>query len=150
MNFSLILLIAVPLLAVASLVLEKSVSALISFGGMMFLLGVYYLSIDLQLLGFLQIFVYTGGVVVLMLFGLSLVGEKFPETKPDNFAIFSSALFTTILAFVTLYYLPEVPEGAELVSQTEFASHLLPIFGVIVVSLIYGAVKIISVSKGAR
>jgi NADH-quinone oxidoreductase subunit J len=140
--------VAVPILAVASLTMEKSIPALLSFGGMMFLLGVYYISIELQLLGLLQIFVYTGGIAVLMLFGLSLVGEKAPFSRVNPFAIFFSVLFTVGIAYFLLTNLPE--SGSELSSETQFSAELLPIFGLIVVSLVYGSIRVISVSKESR
>jgi NADH-quinone oxidoreductase subunit J len=145
---SILILIAVPILAVLSLTLEKSISSLLSFGGMMFLLGVYYLSIELQLLGFLQIFVYTGGIAVLMLFGLSIVGEKTPFSKTNPFAIFFSVLFTVGLGYFILSNLPE--NGNSPISERELNSELLPVIGLIVVSLIYGSIRAISVSKESR
>jgi NADH-quinone oxidoreductase subunit J len=145
MEFELLILVLVPILAVASLFAEKSVSALLSFSGMMFLLGIYYISLELQLLGFLQIFVYTGGIAVLMLFGLSLVGNVLPKGTVSPFSVFSTVLLTIGLAYMILMNLPE--SRGEIVSQTEFQAELLIIFAVIVISLIYGSVKVISFSK---
>lgn len=148
MNFEILILIAVPILAIASLTLEKTISALLSFSGMMFLLGVYYISRDLELLGLLQIFVYTGGIIVLMLFGLSIFGERVSIVKPNPFALLFSSLF---VLGITIFILKNMPEsGDELVSETQFSAHLLPIFSVIIVSIIYGSIKVISVSKESK
>ncbi len=147
MSFEILLLIAVPTLAVASLFLEKSISALLSFSGMMFLLGIYYISREMELLGLLQIFVYTGGIVVLMLFALSLFGEKVSISKPNPFAILFSALFTLV---VTLYLLRNLPKSGGELSETAFSGEILPIFSLIVVSIIYGSIKVIRVSKESR
>jgi NADH-quinone oxidoreductase subunit J len=145
LNFEILLLISVPILAIYSLLSEKSVPALLSFSGMMFVLGIYYIAKDLQLLGFLQIFVYTGGISVLMLFGLSLIGNKLPKGEIHPFSIFSTTLFTVGLAYGILINLPS--GSGELTSQTEFQAEVLLIFAVIVSSLIYGSVKVISYSK---
>jgi NADH-quinone oxidoreductase subunit J len=145
MNIEILLLVAVPILAVISLLTEKSVTALLTFSGMMFILGIYYISMELQLLGFLQIFVYTGGIAVLMLFGLSLVGNVLPKGETSPFEIFSLTLFVGVISYVILKNLPE-GSGA-LTSQTQFPAELLVVFAVIVSSLIYGSVKVISISK---
>ncbi|EJF07330.1 NADH-ubiquinone/plastoquinone oxidoreductase chain 6 [Thiovulum sp. ES] len=145
MNIEILLLIAVPILAVISLLTEKSVTALLTFSGMMFLLGIYYISMELQLLGFLQIFIYTGGIAVLMLFGLSLVGNVLPKGETSPFEIFSLTLFVGVISYAILTNLPE--GSGELTSQTQFPSELLVVFAVIVSSLIYGSVKVISISK---
>jgi len=80
---NIVILTIVLALAIASLNLKKSIASLISFALMMLVLGIYYISLDEKLLGLFQIFVYTGGIGVLMLFGITLIGVEFPITKKN-------------------------------------------------------------------
>ena len=140
---NILILTIVLILAIASLVAKKSMSAMLSFASMMLLLGFYYISLHLQLLGLFQIFVYTGGVTVLMLFGLTIIGSEFPKISPK----YSSAIVSTLLFIsMTLLYFRfkdgivhyiDIPKG---LSFADKYSDLLPIFAMIAVSLIYASV----------
>lgn len=146
--FKILLLLAVPILAVVSLQTRNSITALLSFAGMMGLLGIYYISIELQLLGLLQIFVYTGGVAVLMLFGLSLIGNTIRVDKVKPLVLSSILFFTAVVGFAILKYLPESGENIQVVEK--FPSDLLLIFAMVIVSILYSAVKIVSVKRRSR
>ncbi|WP_456479262.1 NADH-quinone oxidoreductase subunit J family protein, partial [Nautilia sp.] len=76
---SVLILALAVILAVMALTQKNTVSAVLAFVMMMFLLGVYYILMDEKLLGLFQIFVYTGGIVVLTLFGVTVIGSKFPK-----------------------------------------------------------------------
>ena len=89
---SFLLLTAVIILAVMSITVKRTVPAVLSFAILMFLLGLYYIGYGEKLLGLFQIFVYTGGVVVLMLFGVTVIGTKFPEEKGRAWAVTSIVL----------------------------------------------------------
>jgi len=91
---SFLLLTAVVILAVMSITVKRTVPAVLSFAILMFLLGLYYIGYGEKLLGLFQIFVYTGGIVVLMLFGVTVIGTKFPEEKGRPWAVTSIVLIT--------------------------------------------------------
>ena len=103
-----LLLTIILALAIASLTLKKSVPSIISFAMMMFLLGIYYITLDAKLLGLFQIFVYTGGIVVLMLFGVTIIGVEFPKaaarTRP--WAAASALLVFAVLSLLFYRALP--------------------------------------------
>jgi len=154
---SIVLLSLALLLAVGSLVIKKSVPSIISFILMMFILGLYYITLDAKLLGLFQIFVYTGGIMVLMLFGVTIIGVKYPESKMRPWAAFGS--FLVFLALVILF-LKNVG-SLTLMSQaktedvTLFASNysdFIIIFALIGSSLLYGTIKMSGVlkAKGGR
>lgn len=145
---SLLILVAVLILALASITLEKTVPAMISFAMMMFLLGLYYLLLDEKLLGLLQIFVYTGGIVVLMLFGITVIGEQFPPAKARGWAIVAAVLVAAALTYLLLVVLsvPKVDTTAVTQQASYFSQHyadLVLIFALIGASLLYGSMKML-------
>ena len=91
------LLSIVMLLAIGSLVIKKSVPAMISFILMMAVLGLYYINLDAKLLGLFQIFIYTGGIMVLMLFGVTIIGLEFPEYKKKPLNSVGAFLFFLLI-----------------------------------------------------
>lgn len=149
---SLLILVAVILLAVASITVKKTVTAMISFAMMMFLLGIYYLLLDEKLLGLLQIFVYTGGIVVLMLFGITVIGEAFPEPKTRPWAIIASIIVGASLIYFVVSFAPALTITIETTHQAQaFTDHyadLVMIFALIGVSLLYGTMKMVKFLRG--
>ena len=152
---NIVLLSVALLLAIGSLVIKKSVPAMISFILMMFVLGLFYINLDAKMLGLFQIFIYTGGIMVLMLFGITIIGLEFPEhkSKPLNAA---SALLFFIL--ITTFFLRGVdklvfvnPLHVEDMSlfSTAFSDYVI-IFALIGSSLLYATVKMLSVLKAKR
>ncbi len=152
---TLLLLTIVLILAAASLMIKKSVPAMVSFALMMFLLGIYYISLDAKLLGLFQIFVYTGGIVVLMLFGITIIGVEFPKAASRPWAAASAllvfALLTTVFfrAADTLTQIAGKPtEEVDL-----FAHHfsdMVILFALIGVSLLYGTIKMTGMLRSKR
>jgi NADH-quinone oxidoreductase subunit J len=150
---NLLILIAVLILALASITLKKTVPAMIAFASMMFLLGIYYFLLDEKLLGLLQIFVYTGGIVVLMLFGITVIGETFPEAKARPWAILSSILVGGSLIYLVTMLLANTPMLTEQSSNqalafTERYADFVLIFALIGVSLLYGTMKMVKFLRG--
>ncbi|WP_456453340.1 NADH-quinone oxidoreductase subunit J [Hydrogenimonas sp.] len=148
----LLLLTAVLALAAGSLFIKKTVPAMIAFALMMLLLGLFYLSLHAPLLGLFQIFVYTGGIVVLMLFGITIVGVEFPPAPARPWT--AAVAFLLFVAMSTLFLLgrgtlPEPSEGA--VEAPGLFAHgfadTLPLFALIGASLLYGTVKMVGVLK---
>jgi len=149
------LLTIVILLAIGSLVIKKSVPAIISFILMMFVLGLYYMNLDAKLLGLFQIFIYTGGIMVLMLFGVTIIGVEFPRTKPKTFNAFVS-----FLVFITLsgLFLQGMNTLKQVTSKTTEDINLFSanysdfviIFALIASSLLYGTVKMSTTLKARR
>ena len=142
-------------LAIASLTLKKSIASLISFALMMLVLGLYYIYLDEKLLGLFQIFVYAGGISVLMLFGITLIGTEFPFAKQNPWTAFISLLF--FIAVVTLFWTNHSLLSINVVSTVEskelFAksySDFVIIFALIGSSLLYGTIKMINVLKPKR
>jgi NADH-quinone oxidoreductase subunit J len=141
---TLFLLLAVLILAITSLHHPRTVPAMLSFAMMMFLLGIYYLLLDEKLLGLLQIFVYTGGIVVLMLFGVSVIGDAFPETESPvrPWAVAASVITALFLSLYVLWFLPNKPTEQIMGNQaqvfTEHYADLVLILAMIGVSLLYG------------
>ncbi len=149
---NLVLLTTVILLAIGSLVIKKSVPAIISFILMMFVLGLYYINLDAKMLGLFQIFIYTGGIMVLMLFGVTIIGLEFPQakSKPLNaigafvFFLLVSALFLRGIETLELVANEKV-EDINLFS-TAFSDYVI-IFVLIASSLLYATVKMSSTLK---
>ena len=152
---NIVLLSVALLLAIGSLVIKKSVPAMISFILMMFVLGLYYISLDAKMLGLFQIFIYTGGIMVLMLFGVTIIGLEFPEAKakPLNaaFAFFVfvalSALFFRGVEKLQLVADKKV-EDVALFAQS-YSDYVI-IFALIASSLLYATVKMSSTLKAKR
>ena len=143
-------------LAIASLSFKKSISALISFALMMLVLGLYYISLDAKLLGLFQIFIYTGGIGVLMLFGITLIGTEFPQTKSNPWTAAVALLFFGVITALFLSsgieMLPH--ETLTLVEdKTSFAtnfSDVVILFALMGSSLLYGTIKMIKVLNPKR
>ena len=152
---NIVLLSMALLLAIGSLVIKKSVPAIISFILMMFVLGLYYINLDAKMLGLFQIFIYTGGIMVLMLFGVTIIGLEFPEikAKPLN----ASAAFLFFIALSVLFFkgvdslkvvADNVTEDVNLFSQA-YSDYVI-IFALIASSLLYATVKMSSTLKAKR
>ena len=143
---TLLLLTIILALAIASLTLKKSVPSIISFAMMMFLLGIYYITLDAKLLGLFQIFVYTGGIVVLMLFGVTIIGVEFPKVKTRPWAAASALLFFAVISVLFYRALPKLlllsdkpVEDIHLFAAS--FSDMVILFALIGSSLLYGTVK---------
>ena len=152
---SLLILVAVLILALASITLKKTVPAMIAFASMMFLLGIYYFVLDEKLLGLLQIFVYTGGIVVLMLFGITVIGDTFPDAKARPWAIVSSVAVGAALIYLVTMLLPHadvvaVQTGNQAQAFTEHYADFVLIFALIGVSLLYGTMKMVHFLRGKQ
>jgi len=152
---SIVLLVIALLLAIGSLVIKKSVPSIISFIVMMFVLGLYYITLDAKILGLFQMFIYTGGIMVLMLFGVTIIGVEYPESKIRPWSALGS--FLVFLALVTLF-LRNI-ESLTLLTHTKtedvtlFASNysdFIIIFALIGTSLLYGTIKMSGVLKAKR
>ena len=143
---TLLLLTIILALAIASLTLKKSVPSIISFAMMMFLLGIYYITLDAKLLGLFQIFVYTGGIVVLMLFGVTIIGVEFPKAKNRPWAAASALLVFVVLSLLfyralpTLQLIADKPVEDIHLFAASF-SDMVILFALIGSSLLYGTVK---------
>ena len=146
---SILLLSAVIILAVMSITVKKTVPAVLSFAILMFLLGLYYIGYGEKLLGLFQIFVYTGGIVVLMLFGVTVIGAKFPEEKGRPWAV-TSIVLIAIGFFIIPFMMPKFPEVANAGTKTLQVQVLtqnyaeVTIFLAIVgASLLYGSIRML-------
>jgi len=143
-------------LAIASLSFKKSISALISFALMMLVLGLYYIALDAKLLGLFQIFIYTGGIGVLMLFGITLIGVEFPQTRKNPWTAAVALLFFIGISALFLN------SGVDLLAhesvgvvedKSSFAAHfsdVVIIFALMGASLLYATIKMIHVLKPKR
>ena len=153
---SIVFLVIVLALAIASLTFKKSIASLISFALMMLVLGLYYLSLDEKLLGLFQIFVYAGGISVLMLFGITLVGVEFPKSKTNPWSAFLA--FLVFVGLVGMFFLNQqslhVQEINHLAKNNLFVESygdFVIIFALIASSLLYGTIKMMNVvKKGSR
>jgi NADH-quinone oxidoreductase subunit J len=139
-------------LAIASLSFKKSIASLISFALMMLFLGLYYLWLDEKLLGLFQIFVYTGGISVLMLFGITLIGIEFPKSKINPWSVFATLLFFAVV--VALFFTNQTQLLPTPTTQIEnkalFAdnySDFVLIFALVATSLLYGTIKMMHTLK---
>ena len=152
---TLLLLTIVLILAAASLMIKKSVPAMISFALMMFLLGIYYFSLDAKLLGLFQIFVYTGGIVVLMLFGVTIIGVEFPKAASRPWAAASALLVFALLSTLffravhTLKIVADQPTEEVNLFAHSF-SDMVILFALIGASLLYGTIKMTGQLKSRR
>ena len=138
------------ILAITSLSVKQSISSLISFALMMLVLGLYYIGLNEKLLGLFQIFVYTGGIAVLMLFGITLIGREFPKTKRSSWSAVLAFFIFVLMTTLFLMYKPDLTSVLhDNVEQKElFASSfsdLVILFALIGVSLLYGTIKMIKV-----
>ncbi len=145
----------VLLLAVASLEFKKSISAIIAFSLMMLVLGVYYLYLNEKLLGLFQIFVYAGGISVLILFGLTIIGINSTSTSSRSWAAFSS--FIVFVLLVIFFYLhvhslvhtTSRAKPADILFSDSYSDFTI-ILALIGSSLLYATVKMIKVLNPKR
>ncbi len=149
---SVLILAMVIILAVMSLAQTKTVPAVLAFISMMFLLGIYYILLDEKLLGLFQIFVYTGGIVVLTLFGVTVIGSKFPEFKIRPWAV---AIVTVVLIglMIVPFLIPvqAVHKTISLKDQVKVFTDnyaLIAVFmGVVAASVLYGSIRMLHTLK---
>jgi len=152
---NIILLSIVMLLAIGSLVIKKSVPSIISFILMMFVLGLFYINLDAKLLGLFQIFIYTGGIMVLMLFGVTIIGLEFPKIKSKPLNAIGAGLFFILISTLFLRGVDKLQtisvENVEDVNlfSTSYSDYVI-IFALIASSLLYATVKMSSVLKQKR
>jgi len=150
---SILLLSAVIVLAVISITVKKTVPAVLSFAILMFLLGLYYIGYGEKMLGLFQIFVYTGGIVVLMLFGVTVVGTDFPEEKGRPWAV-ASIVLIAIGFFIIPFIMPDFVEVANAGSKqaqvkvlTENYAEVTIFLAVVGASLLYGSIRMLHTLK---
>jgi NADH-quinone oxidoreductase subunit J len=150
---SFLLLTAVIILAVISITVKKTVPAVLSFAILMFLLGLYYIGYGEKLLGLFQIFVYTGGIVVLMLFGVTVIGTNFPKEKGRAWAV-TSIVLITIGFFIIPFILPQfniVNSAGDTHKQvkvlTEHYAEVTIFLAVVGASLLYGSIRMLHTLK---
>ena len=148
----LILFIAI-VLAVMSLTQQNTVGAILSFVMMMFLLGIYYILMDLKLLGLFQIFVYTGGIVVLTLFGVTVIGSKFPKFEIRPWAV---AIVTIVIIglLIVPFILPQIEYKVKIIPLkdqvkifTDFYAEIAIFMGVVAASVLYGSIRMLHTLK---
>ena len=152
---NIILLSLVMLLAIGSLVIKKSVPAIISFILMMFVLGLFYINLDAKLLGLFQIFIYTGGIMVLMLFGVTIIGLEFPKIKSKPVNAVGALVFFILISTIFLKGVDKLQtmtvENVEDINlfSASYSDYVI-IFALIASSLLYATVKMSSVLKQKR
>ena len=151
----LILAIAI-ILAVMSLTQKNTVPAVISFVMMMFLLGIYYIFMGEKLLGLFQIFVYTGGIVVLTLFGVTVIGAKFPKYEIRPWAV-SIVTLVIIGLMIIPFLLPDIPyEGKAIPLKdqvkifTDFYGQIAIFMSVVAASVLYGSIRMLHTLKHGK
>ncbi len=150
---SVLILALAIILAVMSLVQKNTVPAVIAFVSMMFLLGIYYIVMGEKLLGLFQIFVYTGGIVVLTLFGVTVIGAKFPDLKIRPWAV---SIVTVILIGLMIipFLLPEIPYVGKMIPLkdqvkifTDFYGEIAIFMSVVAASVLYGSIRMLHTLK---
>jgi NADH-quinone oxidoreductase subunit J len=150
---SILILFFALVLAIMSLTQKSTVGAVMSFVTMMFLLGIYYIGMDEKLLGLFQIFVYTGGIVVLTLFGVTVIGAKFPEFKIRPWAV---AVVTLVLIGLVIipFLMPEIPNAGKPIPLeeqvkvfTDFYAEIAIFTGVVGASILYGSIRMLHTLK---
>jgi len=152
---NIILLSLVMLLAIGSLVIKKSVPSIISFILMMFVLGLFYINLDAKMLGLFQIFIYTGGIMVLMLFGVTIIGLEFPKIKSKPVNAVGSLIFFILISTIFLKGVNKLQtvsvESVEDINlfSASYSEYVI-IFALIASSLLYATVKMSSVLKQKR
>ncbi len=153
---SVLILALAIILAVMSLVQKNTVPAVIAFVSMMFLLGIYYILLGEKLLGLFQIFVYTGGIVVLTLFGVTVIGSKFPEFKIRPWAV-SVVTIVIIGLLIVPFLIPDIPvEGKAIPLKdqvkifTDFYSLIAIFMGVVAASILYGSIRMLHTLKHGK
>jgi len=150
---SFLLLTAVIILAVISITVKRTVPAVLSFAILMFLLGLYYIGYGEKLLGLFQIFVYTGGIVVLMLFGVTVIGANFPQEKGRAWAV-TSIVLIAIGFLVIPFMMPAfnvVNNAGDLHQQvqvlTQHYAEITIFLAVVGASLLYGSIRMLHTLK---
>ncbi len=150
---SILILALAIILAVMSLVQKNTVASVVAFVSMMFLLGIYYILLGEKLLGLFQIFVYTGGIVVLTLFGVTVIGAKFPEFKIRPWAV-SIVTVVIIGLLIVPFLLPSMPVGGKVIPLkdqvkifTDFYSLIAIFMGVVAASILYGSIRMLHTLK---
>ncbi len=153
---SVLILALAIILAVMSLVQKNTVSAVIAFVSMMFLLGIYYILLGEKLLGLFQIFVYTGGIVVLTLFGVTVIGSKFPEFKIRPWAV-SIVTIVIIGLLIVPFLIPDIPVEGKVIPLkdqvkifTDFYSLIAIFMGVVAASILYGSIRMLHTLKHGK
>ena len=152
---NIILLSLVMLLAIGSLVIKKSVPSIISFILMMFVLGLFYINLDAKMLGLFQIFIYTGGIMVLMLFGVTIIGLQYPTFKSKPVNAVGAGVFFILISSIFLKGVDKLQainvENVEDINlfSTSYSDYVI-IFALIASSLLYATVKMSSVLKQKR
>jgi len=150
---SVLILVLAIILAVMSLAQKNTVPSVIAFVGMMFLLGIYYIGLGEKLLGLFQIFVYTGGIVVLTLFGVTVIGAKFPDFKIRPWAV-SVVTVVIIGLLIVPFLIPEMPSGGKAIPLkdqvkifTDFYALISIFMGVVAASVLYGSIRMLHTLK---
>jgi len=153
---SVLILALAIILAVMSLTQKNTVPAVLAFVLMMFLLGIYYILMDEKLLGLFQIFVYTGGIVVLTLFGVTVIGSKFPkfEIRPWAVSIVTVVIIGLIIVPFLLPVMPESHKAIPLKDQvkifTDFYAEIAIFMGVVAASVLYGSIRMLHTLKHGK
>ncbi len=142
---SVLILVIAVMLAITSISIKKTVPAVLAFILMMFLLGIYYIIMDEKLLGLFQIFVYTGGIVVLVLFGITVIGSEFPEPKGKQWSAFGIVLVAVGL-FIVPFLLPEMPHkamGNQVKVFTDNYAEVTIFLAIVGASILYGSIRML-------
>jgi NADH-quinone oxidoreductase subunit J len=140
-------------LATMSLTQKNTVPSVLAFILMMFMMGIYYITLDLKLLGLFQIFVYTGGIVVLTLFGVTVVGTTFPKHEIRPWAITVVSVIVVGM-LVVIFTIPTVSHATHTITLQEQVRALtgqyawLAMFlGVAAASILYGSIRMLYTLK---
>jgi len=142
---SILILVAAIILAITSISIRKTVPAVLAFALMMFLLGIYYIMMDEKLLGLFQIFVYTGGIVVLVLFGVTVIGSEFPEESGKQWSATAIVLIAIGLMIVP-FLLPEMqtkPMGDQVKIFTDNYAEVTVFLALVGASILYGSIRML-------
>ena len=143
---SVLILVAAIILAITSISIRKTVPAVLAFALMMFLLGIYYIMMDEKLLGLFQIFVYTGGIVVLVLFGVTVIGSEFPEETGKQWSATAIVLIAIGLMIVP-FLLPEMKEvktmGDQVKVFTDNYAEVAVFLALVGASILYGSIRML-------
>jgi NADH-quinone oxidoreductase subunit J len=153
---SILILALVIVLAVMSLAQTKTVPAILAFIMMMFLLGIYYILMGEKLLGLFQIFVYTGGIVVLTLFGVSTIGAVFPKTKIRSWAV--ATVIVVIIGLIIVPFAFPIENGVgkaialeeQIKVFTDSFAEIALFLGVVATSVLYGSVRMLHTLKSEK
>ena len=100
-----------------------------------------------------QIFVYTGGIVVLTLFGVTVIGSKFPKFEIRPWAI---AIVTVVIIglLIVPFLLPSIEYKGEVIPLkdqvkifTDFYAEIAIFMGVVAASILYGSIRMLHTLK---